>query len=190
MTDLGGQIFSLGKKKRDPHSPEPADELRQASGSKVLVADAGPQSSTRNQRTGEKVDKNSACFPDYSAGGSISGGPAAVWGIASTGQTPCKTLELAGRIKGSPHNLLIDLGLTGNYISADVCTVNKIWKEEDPHPDQLTMADGSQVETTGRVQIKIKSRRVYGIGAGKGVSWPAQIHDIGNSVAKESQPSN
>ena len=183
------RIFSLGKKKRDPHSPEPADELRQASGSKVLVADAGPQSSTQNQRTGEKVDKKSACFPDYSAGGSTSGGPAAVWGIASTGQTPRKTLELAGQIKGSPHNLLIDSGSTGNYISADVCTVNKIRKEEDPHPDQLTMADGSQVETTVESRLRSNQEGIRNW-CRQSVPWPAQIHDIGNSVAEESQPSN
>ena len=137
MTDFGGQVLSLGKKKRDPHSPEPVDELRQASGSNVLVADARPQSSTRNRRAGEKVDKKSACFPDHSAGGSTSGGPATVWGIASTGQTPRKMLELAGRIKGSRHNLLINLRLTTNYILTDVCTVNKIWQEENPQKDQL-----------------------------------------------------
>ena len=41
--------FSFGQKKRDPHSPVPVDELRQASGpTHVIVADARPESSTRD----------------------------------------------------------------------------------------------------------------------------------------------
>ena len=72
VAEKGRHSFSFGEKKRVPHSPKPVDELRQASGSN-WVADVGSQSSTRNQRTGEKVVMNSACFPDYSAGGSTTG---------------------------------------------------------------------------------------------------------------------
>ena len=91
------------------------------------------------------------------------GGPDAVWGIASAGRTPRKMLELAGRIGSKSWSLLIDSGSTGNYISANVCTVNKLEIEEDPYPDQLTMADGSQVKTMGRVQVNIKSGGYKGI---------------------------
>ena len=150
--------FSFGQKKRNPHSPVPVDELRQASGpTHVIVADARPESSTRDQRIRKTGDQDIPVLPDYSTGGSTEECPAAVWGIASAGHVPRRTLELAGRIGSKSWSLLIDSGSTGNYIAADVCTAGRIKIEKDPHPDQLTMADGTQVETTGRVQVTIRS---------------------------------
>ena len=160
-----GGSFLLGEKKRNPHSPKPVDAPRQVPGpSRVIVAGTRPESPIQDQEIREKGDKcKSSCFPNHSTGGSAGLNLEAMWGIASSRQTPRKTLELAGRIEGKPWNLLIDSGSTGNYISAHVCTVNKLRKEDDPYPDQLTMADGSQVETTGRVQVQIKSGGYQGI---------------------------
>ena len=91
--------FSFGQKKRNPHSPVPVDELRQASGpTHVIVADARPESSTRDQRIRKTGDQYTPVLPDYSTGGSTEECPAAVWGISSAGHVPRKTLELAGRI--------------------------------------------------------------------------------------------
>ena len=150
--------FIMGEKKRDPSIPETVEQQRQALGpSRILVANARPEVSTWDReprRTGNAV---TPVPPDVSTAGMTTCDPDAVWGIASAGRTQRKTLELAGRIGSKSWSLLIDSGSTGNYISANVCTVNKVEIEKDSYPDQLTMADGTQVETMGRVQVNIKS---------------------------------
>ena len=98
------------------------------------------------QRTGNAI---TPVPRDLSLAGMTSGGLDTVWGIASTGRTPRKMLELASRIGSKSWSVLIYFGSTSNYISVDGCTINNVEIEEDPYPDQLTMADGSQVETTG-----------------------------------------
>ena len=87
--------------------------------------------------------------------GSPTGTPA--HGVSSVDRTHRGTLELIGRIGKKTWRFLLDLGSTGNYISAQVCTTHGLKVYEDPEPDQLTMANGLQVETMGRVQIKTKS---------------------------------
>ena len=64
-------------------------------------------------------------------------------------------MELAGWIGRKSWPLLVYSGSTGNYITAHVHTANKIKVEEDPYPDQLTMADGYKVNTMGWVQVTI-----------------------------------
>ena len=49
-----------------------------------------------------------------------------VWSTDSTSRTPRRTLELAGRIGKRPVRMLIDLGTTGNYISAQECAKRRI----------------------------------------------------------------
>ena len=81
--------FSFGQKKRNPHSPVPVDEPRQASGpTRVIVADARPESSTRDQRIWKTDNRETPVLPDYSTGGSTEECPAAVRGIASAGHIP------------------------------------------------------------------------------------------------------
>ena len=143
----------------------------------VLIRDREPRR-TRNAIT--------LIHPNISTTGTTIGGSNAVWGIASIGQTPRKTLELAGRIGSKSWSLLIDSGSTGNYISANVCTINKVEIKEDLYPDQLTMADGSQVKMTGRVQVNIKSGRYKGNSAGQSVSWSVQAHDSGHPLVMQS----
>ena len=43
--------------------------------------------------------------------------------VVGTGQTPRRTLALAGRVGKHRWPILIDSGSTGNYVSAQVCTV-------------------------------------------------------------------
>ena len=40
--------------------------------------------------------------------------------------------------------------------SLSVCLIHKVKVEEDPYPDQLTMADGTKTQTEGKVQLKFK----------------------------------
>ena len=74
-----------------------------------------------------------------------------VWSMDSTSRTPRRTLELAGRIGKRPVCMLIDLGTTGNYISAQECATRRIKIEKEQGGKELTMADRSSVKTLGRV---------------------------------------
>ena len=71
-------------------------------------------------------------------------------------QTHKGTLELAGRIGRTPWKLLVDSGLTRNYISTRVCTVHNLKVKEDRTPDRLTMANGSTPQMKGKVQVVFK----------------------------------
>ena len=77
-------------------------------------------------------------------------------GVSSVDRTHRGTLKLIGRIGKKTWRFLIDLGLTGNYVSAQVCTVHGLMVREDPEPDQLTMADGSKTKTTGLTRLTFK----------------------------------
>ena len=100
-----------------------------------------------------------ASLSDGSTGGATIEGPQtgiSVFGVSIVGRTHIGTLELIGRIGRKSWRFLIDSGLTGNYVSAQVCAANKVKVEEDPYPDQLTMADGTKTQTEGKVQIRFK----------------------------------
>ena len=49
-----------------------------------------------------------------------------VWDMDSSSKNPRRTLELARRIGKRPICMLIDLGATGNYVSAQECAARKI----------------------------------------------------------------
>ena len=72
-----------------------------------------------------------------------------VWSMDSTSRTPRRTLELAGRIGKSPICMLIDLGTTGSYISAQECSARRIRIEREQGGKELTMVDGFSVKTLG-----------------------------------------
>ena len=61
-----------------------------------MVDDAALSNSTQGGMTEEVVDS--------------------VWSMDSTSRTPKRTLELASRIKKRPVRMLIDWGVTRNYI--------------------------------------------------------------------------
>ena len=78
---------------------------------------------------------------------SIEGGMAmevieSVWSMNSSSKTLRRTLELVGRIGKRPVCMLIDSGMTGNYVSAQECVARKIKIEKEKNGKELTMADG------------------------------------------------
>ena len=79
-----------------------------------------------------------------------------MWSMGSSSKTPRRTLELAGRIGKRPVRMLIDLGETGNYVSAQECKVRKIKIEKEKNGKELMMADGSKVKTLGRVWLNVR----------------------------------
>ena len=92
-------------------------------------------------------------------GGATKGGPRtsiSVFDISIVGRTHLGTLEIIHHLGRKSWRFLIDSGLTGNYVSTQVCAANKVKVEEDPYPDQLTMADGTKTETKGKVQIRFQ----------------------------------
>ena len=86
-----------------------------------------------------------------------------VWSMDSSSKTPRRTLELAGRIGKRPVRMLIDLGATGNYVSAQECVARNIKIEKEKNGKELIMADGSKVKTLGRVRLNVKCGQYHGI---------------------------
>ena len=74
----------------------------------------------------------------------------------STSRTPRRTLELAGRIRKRPMLILIDLGATGNCISAQECVAKRIKLDREQGGKELMVADGPGVKTLGRLRLKVK----------------------------------
>ena len=52
--------------------------------------------------------------------------------------------------------VLVDSGSTGNYIDARECAARRIKIEAEGQSEKLKMADGTVVETEGRVQFVLK----------------------------------
>ena len=86
-----------------------------------------------------------------------------VWSMNSSSKTPRRTLELVGRIGKRTIHMLIDLGATGNYVSAQECTMRGIKIEKEKDGKELTMADGSKVKTIGRVRLNVRCGGYHGI---------------------------
>ena len=69
-------------------------------------------------------------------------------GVDSSSRTPKRRiLELAARIGRRPIRVLVDFGLTGNYIDARECTARRIKIEAEDRLEELKMADGTMVKT-------------------------------------------
>ena len=140
------------KKKRYPQSPKPKVQPWQAQGSELLyVVSAGPGPANQNQLAWEACMVDDAALCDCTEGGMTEEVVESVWSMDSTSRTPRRTLELAGRIGKRPVCMLIDLGAIGNYISAQECATRRIKIEKEHGGKELTMADGSNVQTLGRV---------------------------------------
>ena len=59
--------------------------------------------------------------------------------------------------------MLINLGATGNYVSAQECTERQIKVKKEKNGKELTMADGSKVKTVGRVRLNVQCGGYNGI---------------------------
>ena len=94
--------------------------------------------------------------PDSPVRQSATEGRAAIYRISALVRTQGKVIELAGKICKRPVSMLIDSRSTGNYVSAQTCTMLGIYIEEEPTNEELQLADGSPVTTQGRVKLQIK----------------------------------
>ena len=72
-----------------------------------------------------------------------------MWSMDSSSKTPRRTLELVGQIGKRPVCMLINLGATRNYVSAQECVARRIEIEKEKSGKKLTMADGSKDKTIG-----------------------------------------
>ena len=77
-------------------------------------------------------------------------------GISSAVQTRGSVLELASKIKGIPVRVLLDSGATGNFISDNVVTELALHIDHEEAGEQLTLADGSQVQASGHVTFPLR----------------------------------
>ena len=58
---------------------------------------------------------------------------------------------LGGRVQGRSLRLLIDLGSTGNYLSARCQTVLELKVKPEDEFERLTLADGREVHAQGYI---------------------------------------
>ena len=72
-------------------------------------------------------------------------------GEGSSSRTQWRTLELAVIIGHRPLLVMVDSGLTGNYIHTRECVVCGIEIEAEDQVEEPKMADGIVVRTEGRV---------------------------------------
>ena len=141
------------EKKRETPPPESENHLQQASGSgQSMVADAGLESDVNHLIRGPEIMNDSGTSNDRSLEPTKES--SAVWGIATAMRTH-RTFELAGKIGKRPLSVLLDSGSTGNFVSTRICTERKIPIEKDAHPEELKMADGSEVTIEGRVKVQL-----------------------------------
>ena len=65
-------------------------------------------------------------------------------------------MELAGRVQKYPTRVLLDSGLTGNFISTQFVAAAGLKVQPDPEWEEVTLADGSKLRTEGRVQFTLQ----------------------------------
>ena len=162
MNEREEDLF-IGKKKRDSLTPKPANRQRQAPGpQRVRVVSAGSGSSCQDRETRRSGHGEGPEASDRNAGGSTKLDTDAIDAVGTV-RTPRRTLELAGRVGKQRWPILIDSGSTGNYVNAQVCTACRLRVERDPHPEELTLADGSSGHTEGQVQLQFKCGGYRGV---------------------------
>ena len=91
-------------------------------------------------------------FSDYILGGTTVEAGESIAGVDSSSKTQRRrTLELAVRIGRRPLCVLVDSASTGNYIDARECATRRMKIEAEDKLEELRMADGTRVQTKGRV---------------------------------------
>ena len=88
-----------------------------------MVVGAGPGPSFTSWLAQESTNEDEVVFPDCVPGGTTVEDGEFTAGVDSSSRTPRRrTLKLAARIGRRPLCVLVDSGLTGNYIDARECT--------------------------------------------------------------------
>ena len=121
----------------------------------MVGMEPGPSSTSWMAR--KSTYQGEVVFPDCVPRGTIVEAGGFTVGVDSSSKTPRRrTLELAARIGRQPLRVLVDSGSTGNYSDARECTARGIKIEVEDKPEELKMADGTMVQTEGRVQFVLK----------------------------------
>ena len=108
-----------GIKKKNPLSPSPGSQSRQAHNSVHMVVSVGPGPSSTSGMAQGSTDEQEVESPDSVLGGTTVEIGESMAGVDSSSRTPKqRTLELAARIGRRPIHVLVDFGSTGNYIDA------------------------------------------------------------------------
>ena len=126
------------------------------------MVDVGSGSSSQDRETRRSGHSVGSGPSDGSAGGSTIQDTVAINAVGTV-RTPRRTLALAGRVGKYRWPILIDSGLTGNYVSAQVCTVCRLKVERHQNPKELILVDGSKGRTEGQVQLPFKCGGYKGI---------------------------
>ena len=131
----------------------------------LAVVGTAPGLVNQSQATRRTVDKDVTGSSNHVSEEAPIGGVESSWGLDSTSRTQRKTLELASKIRKKPLKVLIDLGSTSNYTSAQECAARSL--HIDPgracERGELRMANGSMVQTAGSVKILLKCGAYCGV---------------------------
>ena len=116
-----------GTKKKNPLSPSPGSQSRQAHNLVHMVVSAGPGPSSTSGMARGSTDGQEVESPNCVPGGTTEEVGESMVGVDTSSRTPKqRTLELAAMIGRRPMRVLVDSGSTGNYIGARECTAWRI----------------------------------------------------------------
>ena len=94
-------------------------------------------------------------MPEHSLGEPSTGVAAPESGVSSAVRIHGNVLELAGHVQNYPTRVLLDSGLTGNFISTQFVAAVGLKVQPDPEWQEIMLADGSKLKTKGRVQFTL-----------------------------------
>ena len=94
-------------------------------------------------------------MPEHTSGEPPTGVTAAESGVSSAVRIHGNVLELASRVQNNPTRVLLDSGLTGNFISTQFVAAVGLKVQPDPEWQEIMLVDGSKLKTEGRVQFTL-----------------------------------
>ena len=103
-----------------------------------------------------QASQRDGVLPEHSSGEPSTGVAIAESGVNSAVRIHGNVLELAGRVQNYPTRVLLDSGLTGNFISTQFVAAVGLKVQPDPEWQEITLADGSKLKTEGRVQFTLR----------------------------------
>ena len=93
--------------------------------------------------------------PEHSSGEPSTRDAVAESGVSSAVQLHGNMLKLAGRIQNYPTRVLLDSGLTSNFISTQFVAAVGLQVQSNLDWQEITLADGSKLKTEGQVQFTL-----------------------------------
>ena len=121
-------------------------DQRQAQGSINTMESAEPGSSDLNRVIREPINVEEIVFSDGDLGKAVVCVGDSLLGMEPSSRTQKwhHTLELAAKVGSRSMRVLVDSGLTGNYIDARECVVRKLQIQNNEAVEELRLADGAR----------------------------------------------